>query len=110
MLPGPSNLRWIIEKCVAFFLCFSLEFVRNCGFGKILGAGLLEYPFAFDALVSESRFSLQGLACREQKLATFLKSPLPLPHILQQYRVWLASLDRAQTIGHPRLHLLPHSI
>ena len=86
-------------------LSFILGFARNCGFGKIFACrlsgvfskdfGLRLQTFAFDALVSESRFSLQGLACREQKLATFLKSPLPQPHILQQHWVWLASLDRA---------------
>ena len=44
VLRGPSNWRWIIEKCAAFFcFSFSLGFARNCGFGKILGAGFLEY-------------------------------------------------------------------
>ena len=67
--------------------------------------GLRLQTFAFDELVSESSFSLQGLDCREQKLATIFKLPLPLPHILQQHWVWLVSLDRAQTIGHSRLDL-----
>ena len=108
------------KVCRAFFLSFSFGIARNFGFGTILSAGFLEYlsknfglrlqTDAFDALVSKSRFSLQGLACREQKLTTIFKSPLPLPHILQQHWVWRVSLDRAQAIGHPGRDLLPRSM
>ena len=67
--------------------------------------GLRLQTLDFDELVSESSFSLQGLGCREQKLGTIFKLPLPLPRLLQQHWVWLVSLDRAQTIGHSRLDL-----
>ena len=79
-------------------------------FGCRLSGVLLEYllqTLAFDALVSESRFSLQGLACREQKLAKILESPLPLPHILQQQWFELLRLTEHKPLG---LDLLPHSI
>ena len=38
VLRGSSNLRRILEKCVAFFLSFSFGFARNCGDGKIVPA------------------------------------------------------------------------